>query len=81
MWRVRKTVHFGQKNADDYTKTKDKTQRDSYIARHGSEENWGRSGVMTPGWLSRWLLWEKKTLPAAVRAASGMHRGVKFKLD
>ena len=41
----------------------------------------GRSGVMTPGWLSRWLLWEKKAVPAAVRAASGMHRGVKFKLD
>ena len=77
----KKAVHFGQKDADDYTKTKDETQRDSYIARHGSKENWGRSGVMTPGWLSRWLLWEKKTLPAAVTAASDMYRGVKFKLD
>ena len=77
----KKAVHFGQKDADDYTKTKEKTQRDSYVARHGSKENWGRSGVMTLGWLSRWLLCEKKTLPAAVRAASDMYRGVNFKLD
>jgi hypothetical protein len=59
----KKAVHVGQKDADDYTTTHNNTQRNSYIARHGSEENWGRSGVMTPGWLSRWLLWGKKTCP------------------
>jgi len=29
-----KTTHFGQKNADDYTKTKDKEQRKRYRTRH-----------------------------------------------
>lgn len=28
-----KTVHFGQRGADDYTKTKDKEQRDRYRDR------------------------------------------------
>ena len=55
----KKAVQFGQKNADDYTEINNKTQRNSFIARHGSKENWGRSGVMILGWLSRWLLWEK----------------------
>ena len=77
----RKTVHFGQDGAADYTKGATDTQRKSYIARHGSKEDWKRSGVLSPGWRSRYILWEKKSLPAAVRDASKMYRGVKFKLD
>ena len=77
----RKTVHFGQDGTADYTKGATDTQRKSYIARHGSKEDWKRSGVLTPSWLSRYILWEKKSLPAAVRDASKMYRGVKFKLD
>ena len=82
----RKTVHFGKDGAADYTKGATDAQRKSYIARHKaarpeSQEDWKRSGVLTPGWLSRYILWEKKSLPAAVRDASKMYRGVKFKLD
>ena len=48
-----RTVHFGQRGASDYTLHHDDARRQAYIARHGSREDWGRTGVMTPGWLSR----------------------------
>ena len=74
-----RTVHFGQRGADDFTIHRDEAARQAYIARHGSKENWGRTGVMTPGWLSRHLLWEKRSLPAAIAAASCMYPDVTFR--
>ena len=44
-----RTVHFGQRGASDYTLHHDDARRQAYIARHGSREDWGRTGVMTPG--------------------------------
>ena len=76
----RRTVHFGQRGASDYTLNHDEAQRQAYIARHGKAENWDRTGVMTPGWLSRHLLWEKRSLPAAIAAASHMCDDVRFRL-
>ena len=75
----RRAVHFGQAGADDFTIHHDEPKRQAYIARHGSKENWGRSGVMTPGWLSRYLLWEKPSLDEAIAAASVKYRGVRFR--
>ena len=34
---------------------------------------------MTPGWLSRYLLWKKPSLDEAIAAASRMYRGVTFR--
>ena len=76
----KKTVHFGQAGALDYTKHKKAdrdARRESYLARHGSYENWEKDGVMTPGWLSRWLLWEKPTMKEAMVKAS-RKAGMKF---
>ena len=76
----RRTVHFGQRGADDFTIHRDEAARQAYIARHDSKENWGRTAVMTPGWLSRHLLWEKKpSLDEAIAAASRKYRGVTFR--
>ena len=75
----RRTVHFGQRGASDYTLHHDEARRRAYIARHNGED-WSRSGVMTPGWLSRHLLWEKRSLPAAIAAASHMYDDVRFRL-
>ena len=75
-----RAVHFGQHGADDFTIHQDEVLRQAYIARHGSKENWGRTGVMTPGWLSRHLLWEKRSLRAAAAAASTMCPDVRFRL-
>ena len=68
-----RTVHFGQRDAGDFTIHRDEAARQAYIARHSKPENWGRTGVMTPGWLSRYLLWEKPSLDEAIAAASRKH--------
>jgi len=50
-----KTIHFGARGMDDYTLTKSKEQRDRYLNRHRSSENWNKPD--TAGSLSRWILW------------------------
>lgn len=50
-----KTIHFGQAGAPDYTKTKDKDQRQRYLKRHRRRENWNVPD--NAGSLSRWILW------------------------
>ena len=54
-----KTIHFGAKNMDDYTITKDKEQRKRYLARHRKNEDWGNAE--SAGALSRWILWGEST--------------------
>lgn len=54
-----KTIHFGSKGMDDYTKTKDKNQRTRYLNRHRARENW--SVPDTAGSLSKHILWGDST--------------------
>ena len=54
-----KVVPFGQKNADDYTKTHDTEQRAKYLKRHSKHEDWYKKD--SPGALSRWILWGEST--------------------
>ena len=55
-----KTVSFGARGMDDYTKTHDKEQRARYIERHGrGKEDWRDAD--SPGALSRWILWGEST--------------------
>ena len=54
-----KTIHFGSAGMDDYTKTKDKEQRQRYLARHRRRENWNKPD--SAGALSRWILWGAST--------------------
>ena len=56
----RKTTHFGQAGADDYTITKDKKQRARYINRHTNARE-DHSKFMTAGSLSRHILWGEFT--------------------
>jgi len=60
-----KTVHFGQKGADDYTITKDKEQMERYLNRHRSNETWDIPD--TSGALSRWCLWSATSLAQGIR--------------
>jgi hypothetical protein len=55
----KKTVHFGAKNMADYTLSHDKDQRARYLTRHAKRENW--NDPMSPGALSRWILWGNST--------------------
>ena len=55
-----KTIHFGQKGADDYTITRDKAQRERYLNRHKAREDWDKPD--SAGALSRWILWNGSSL-------------------
>jgi len=55
----KRTIHFGSAGMDDYTITKDKKQRERYLNRHRSAENWLRP--MTAGSLAKNILWGEST--------------------
>tara|TARA_R110000868_G_scaffold24856_4_gene97480 strand:+ start:1473 stop:1772 length:300 start_codon:yes stop_codon:yes gene_type:complete len=56
----KRTVHFGQYGADDYTLKKDVAQRAKYLERHGrGRENW--NDPVSKGSLSRFILWGDST--------------------
>jgi len=69
-----KTVHFGQRGADDFTKTKDKAQKKLYLNRHRARENW--NDPFSKGALSRWILWNLPTRTASIK---DFKRRFKFK--
>ena len=69
----KKTVHFGCASCGDFIRWSNVShylgdgKRRAYIARHGaskSHENW--NDPTSPGALSRWILWEKRSLASAI---------------
>lgn len=73
-----KTTHFGQKGYSDYTIHKDDERKKRYINRHKKRESWGCSKFTTAGFLSRWILWNKKTLRSSVNDVNKKCKNVKF---
>ena len=61
-----KNVKFGAIGYDDFTKTKDKEQKERYLNRHKKNENWDKSGIDTAGFWSKNLLWNKSTVTASL---------------
>ena len=57
-----KTIHFGSKGMSDYTIHRDDARRIRYLIRHKKNEKWTKSGILTAGFWSRWLLWEKTSI-------------------
>lgn len=57
--KQKKIVHFGAVGYDDYTKTKNKEQRDKYLQRHKARENW--NDPTSAGSLSANILWGSST--------------------
>jgi hypothetical protein len=62
-----KKIHFGAKGYSDYTIHKDFNRMKRYEARHKKRENWGKSGIKTAGFWSKWVLWNKPSLSASIR--------------
>jgi len=59
------TVHFGSKNGETYIDHHDEKKRKNYIKRHELlNEDW--SNPKKAGTLSRFLLWEKKSIGDAI---------------
>ena len=61
-----KKIHFGQEGYSDYTIHKNDIRKKSYIARHQKRENWTKSGINTPGFWSRNLLWSMPSLEDSI---------------
>ena len=74
-----KTVHFGASSYQDFTQHCDESRRKSYIQRH-SNEDWSKSNMMSPAFMSRWILWEKKSIAAAIRNLNEKYTDVSFHL-
>lgn len=62
-------VKFGAKGYEDYTTHKDPERKKRYLKRHESREDWTVQGVLTPGFWSRWVLWNKTDLAASIADA------------
>jgi hypothetical protein len=68
-WLVKvddKNVNFGQEGYQDFTMHKNEERQNNYINRHRKNENWGN--WFTPGFWSRWLLWNKPTLKESIES-------------
>jgi len=59
-----KHTDFGATGYDDFTKTKNLTQRNAYRIRHSNDLNTG--DPTRAGFLSYYILWNKPTISASV---------------
>ena len=62
--KKKKIISFGANGYSDFTKHRNKDRKERYLARHRKGEKW--NDLMTPGALSRWILWNKLTLKASI---------------
>jgi hypothetical protein len=61
-----KTIQFGARGYDDFTKHKDEERKERYLSRHEDNEDWTKAGVNTAGFWSRWILWNKPTIKESI---------------
>lgn len=59
-----KKVHFGASGYEDYTIHKDDERKERYLLRHKKNEDF--NNPLTPGALSRWILWNKKSFRESI---------------
>ena len=60
-----KTTQFGSAGMSDYTIHRDDQRKQRYLDRHRANENW--YDYMSAGALSRWILWNKRTLQESIK--------------
>ena len=60
-----KVVSFGAAGMSDFTLHHDEARKESYLNRHRKNEHWDKAD--TPGALSRYILWNKKTVKASLK--------------
>jgi hypothetical protein len=66
-----KKIYFGSPSYENYTIHQDDKRKKSYIKRHEAREDWSKAGITTPGFWSRWLLWNKKTIDESIGSIWG----------
>ena len=60
----KKTIHFGQSGASDFTIHKDEDRKKRYIARH---KNDNYNNPLFPSFYSNNILWNKPTITESIR--------------
>mgnify|MGYP006271572999 CR=1 FL=1 len=74
------TIYFGQKPYQDLTQHKTEKRKNLYIARHkGMGEDWTKKGIYSPGFYSRWILWNLPDLKDSI-ADTEKRFGIKINL-
>ena len=76
----RKTVSFGAKGYSDFTLHKDPERKQRYIQRHQNNEDWSKTGINTPGFYAKHVLWNKDTIQKSVTDLNKKYKDVKFVL-
>ena len=76
----RKTVSFGAKGYSDFTLHKDPERKQRYIERHQNNEGWSKTGINTPGFYAKHVLWNKDTIQKSVTDLNKKYKDVKFVL-
>ena len=71
-------VSFGAAGYSDFTQRKDEARKANYIKRHQANEDW--TNVKTPGFLSRFILWNKPTIEESIRDLNARYKTVRFTL-
>ena len=51
---------------------------ETHIYKIHSKEDWSKSNIASPAWMSRYILWGKPTLKGTVDNANKQYKGVKF---
>ena len=74
----KKTIHFGQAGASDFTQHRSEIRKNRYIDRHKANENW--NDPTTAGIYSRWITWNKPTITESVRDTNRRFKNVKISL-
>ena len=74
-----KKISFGASGYSDYTKHKDPERKKRYIDRHKKNENWGN--VESAGFLSRYILWNQKTINQSIDNLNKTNKKYNFKLS
>ena len=60
-----RVVPFGAAGMEDYTTHRDPRRQERYVLRHEGRENW--NNPMTPGALSRFILWSSPSLRQGIK--------------
>ena len=76
----KKTVSFGAAGMSDYTLHKDLERKERYISRHKKNEDWTKSGIETPGFDAKRVLWNKPSLIGSIDDLNKKFKDVTFKL-
>jgi hypothetical protein len=74
------TVHFGDAGMSDYTLHRDSERKARYQRRHRKREDWSRSGIDTPGFYAKHVLWNKPSLKESIADLNKRYKDVSFEL-